>query len=198
MCDHESDARLAARLMARARRGRTEAAVHTWTTIVSLPLCAALTAAGLVLSWFTWRRRGARRGIRLAAWSLLPLALYLTGAVPMLWRVGSAIATFAEGFVFSPKTWAGLALFALALVIFVVSGGLPVLSGGKRRAGKAELKRGAAADGAPPAAGEGTRAIAKPPATAAKPAKAGKQGKGDADGGLDDDVMEILRRRGIS
>jgi hypothetical protein len=175
-----------------------EAAVHTWTTIVSLPLCAALTAAGLVLSWFTWRRRGARRGIRLAAWSLLPLAVYLTGAVPMLWRVGSAIATFAEGFVFSPKTWAGLALFAVALVVFVVSGGLPLVSGRKRRGGQAELKRDAATDGARPVAGEGPRAIAKPPATVAKPVKAGKQGKAGADDGLDDDVMEILRRRGIS
>jgi hypothetical protein len=176
-----------------------EAAVHTWTTIVSLPLCAALTAAGLVMSWFTWRRRGARPGVRLAAWSLLPLAVYLTGAVPMLWRVGSAIANFAAGFVFSPKTWAGLALFAVALVIFVVSGGLPVLSSGKKRARrKAELKREAAADGARPVAAEGARAIAKPPATAAKPVKAGKQGKGSDDDGLDDDVMEILRRRGIS
>ena len=45
--------------------------MHTWTTIVSLPLCAALTAVGLALSWLTWRRKGARRGIRAAAWSLL-------------------------------------------------------------------------------------------------------------------------------
>jgi hypothetical protein len=175
-----------------------EAAVHTWTTIVSLPLCAALTAAGLVLSWFTWRRRGARRGIRVAAWSLLPLAIYLTGAVPMLWRVGSAIAVFAEGFVFSPKTWAGLALFAVALVVFVVSGGLPLLSSAKKRARKAELKREAATDGARPVASESTRAIAKPSAAPAKPVKAGKQGKRGDDDGLDDDVMEILRRRGIS
>jgi hypothetical protein len=175
--------------------------VHTWTTIVSLPLCAALTAAGLVLSWFTWRRRGARPGIRAAAWSLLPLALWLTGAVPMLWRVGSAIATFAEGFVFSPKTWAGLALFAVALVIFVVSGGLPLLSSGKRRARKKELKQRAASGAAAPAVtGTGDRAVAQvgagKPAKPAKPAKTGK-GAGDDDG-LDDDVMEILRRRGIN
>jgi hypothetical protein len=175
-----------------------EAAVHTWTTIVSLPLCAALTAAGLVLSWFTWRRRGARRGIRAAAWSVLPLALWLTGAVPMLWRVGSAIATFAEGFVFSPKTWAGLALFAVALVVFVVSGGLPLLSSGKTRARKKELKQQASGGAAAPAAtGTGNRAVAQ--VGAAKPAKPVKTGKGAGDGGgLDDDIMEILRRRGIN
>jgi len=172
--------------------------VHTWTTIVSLPLCAALTAAGLVLSWFTWRRRGARSGIRAAAWSLLPLALWLTGAVPMLWRVGSAIAIFAEGFVFSPKTYAGLILFALAAVILVVSGGIPMLSSKKRRARKKELRQQRAAGQAPAATGTGGRAVAQveapKPGKAAKPAKAGKGG----DDGLDDDVMEILRRRGIS
>ena len=172
--------------------------MHTWTTIVSLPLCAALTAVGLVLSWFTWRRRGARSGIRGVAWSLLPLALYLTGAVPLLWRVGSAIATFAEGFVFSPRTYAGVILFVLAVVIFVVSGGIPVLSSRKRRARKKELRQQAAADGAGPAVtgtGTGGRAVAQ--VGAAKPGRPAKAGKRDDDG-LDDDVAEILRRRGIS
>ena len=171
--------------------------MHTWTTIVSLPLCAALTGVGLVLSWFTWRRRGARRGIRAVAWSLLPLALWLTGAIPMLWRLGSAIATFAEGFVFSPKTYAGLILFALAAVIFVVSGGIPLLSPKRRRARQKELKQQAGGR-AGPAATETGRAVAQvgaaKPGKTAKPVKAGK---GDDDG-LDDDVMEILRRRGIS
>ena len=170
--------------------------MHTWTTIVSLPLCAALTAAGLVLSWLAWRRRGARSGIRGVAWSLLPLALYLTGAVPLLWRVGSAIATFAEGFVFSPRTYAGVILFVLAAVIFVVSGGIPVLSSRKRRARKKELRQQAAADGAGAAVtGAGGRAVAQ--VGAAKPGRPAKAGKRDDDG-LDDDVAEILRRRGIS
>jgi hypothetical protein len=183
-----------------------EAAVHTWTTIVSLPLCAALTAAGLALSWLIWRRRGARRGIRAAAWSLLPLALYLTGAVPMLWRVGSAIANFAQGFVFSPKTWAGLSLFGLAAVILLVSGGIPLLTSARKRARKKELKQASQGTQATTAggalavtAGRGDRAATD--ATSAAPAKvaAAKRGKGGSadDDGLDADVAEILRRRGI-
>jgi hypothetical protein len=87
-------------------------------------------------------------------------------------------------------------LLALALVIFVVSGGIPLLSSRKRRARKKELKRQGTADGEPAAAtGPGSRAVAQ--VGAAKPAKQARPGKGDDDG-LDDDVMEILRRRGIS
>ena len=46
-----------------------------------LPLCAGLTVVGCILSWVAWRRRGAGAGLRGIAWSLLPVAAYLTGAV---------------------------------------------------------------------------------------------------------------------
>jgi hypothetical protein len=171
--------------------------MHTWTTIVSLPLCAALTAAGLALSWLTWRRKGARRGIRAAAWSLLPLAAYLTGVVPMLWRVGSAIANFAQGFVFSSKTWAGLILFALSAVIFLTSGGIPRLSR-KNRASKKAVNQQPADGGKAVTPGQGNRAVAQVGAAkTAKPAKPGKGGSAD-DEGLDPEVSAILRRHGIS
>jgi membrane protein implicated in regulation of membrane protease activity len=171
--------------------------MHTWTTIVSLPLCAALTAAGLALSWLTWRRKGPRRGIRVAAWSLLPLAAYLTGAVPMLWRVGSAIANFAQGFVFSARTWAGLTLFILSAVIFLTSGGLPRVSK-RKRADKKEVKQQSADDRGAVTPGQGNRAVAQ--VGAAKTAKAAKPGKGGSgdDDGLDPEVSAILRRHGIS
>lgn len=169
--------------------------MNTWNSIAWFPICVGLTAAGLVLSWLTFRRKGMRRGIRAAAWSLLPLALYLTGSILLVGRIGSAIVQFSSAFVFSPKTYAGVILFVLAAVIFVVSGGIPLLSSKKRRARKKELKRQAAADGPGPAATEtGSRAVAQ--VGAAKPAKPAKAGK--SDDGLDDDVMEILRRRGIS
>ena len=172
--------------------------MHTWTTIVSLPLCAALTAAGLALSWLTWRRKGVRRGIRAAAWSLLPLAAYLTGAVPMLWRVGSAIANFAQGFVFSPRTWAGVILFCLSALIFLTSGGIPRLSRKKRRASKKAVNQEPADTGKAVTPGQGNRAVAQVGAAkTAKPAKQGKGGSGDDDG-LDPEVSAILRRHGIS
>jgi hypothetical protein len=174
--------------------------MNTWNSIAWFPICVGLTAIGLVLSWFAFRRRGLRSGIRGVAWSLIPLALYLTGSILLVGRIGSAIVQFASAFVFSPKTYAGVILLALALVIFVVSGGIPLLSSRKRRAKKKELKQEGAAGGQPPAAtGSGSRAVAQVGAPKpAKPAKQAKPGQSGADDGLDDDVMEILRRRGIS
>jgi hypothetical protein len=173
--------------------------MNTWNSIAWFPLCVGLTGVGLVLSWFTWRRKGARRGIQGVAWSLLPLALYLTGAIELVGRIGSAIVQFASSFVFSPKTWAGVALFVLVAVIFLTFGGMPLLAGKKRRARKKELQQQSAAGGAPSVpAGSPTRAVAQ--AGAGKPAKQAKPAKGGAadDDGLDADVAEILRRRGIT
>jgi membrane protein implicated in regulation of membrane protease activity len=182
--------------------------MNTWNSIAWFPLCIGLTGAGLVLSWFTWRRKGVRRGIRAVAWSLLPLALYLTGSILLVGRIGSAIVQFASSFVFSPKTWAGVILFVLAAVIFLTFGGFPSLSR-KKRARKKELKQESAASGGkqPVTAGTGTRAVAEvgaakaaEPAKAAKqPAKAAKRGQGAGDeAGLDPEVAAILRRHGIS
>src|SRR6266581_1353398 len=157
--------------------------MNTWNSIAWFPLCVGLTAAGLVYSWFTWRRRGVRRGIRATAWSVLPLAAYLTGAILLIGRIGSAIVQFAGSFVFSPKTWAGVALFGLSVLLFLTSGGMPKLSSGKKRARKKEEAKQAAAGAGSGVAvpdGRGIRA-ADVTAGAARPAKAAK-GKGADDG----------------
>jgi hypothetical protein len=173
--------------------------MNTWNSIAWFPICVGLSAAGLVLSWFTWRRKGFRRGIRAVAWSLLPLALYLTGSILLVGRIGSAIVQFASSFVFSPKTWAGVTLFILAAVILLASGGIPLLSRGRKRAGKAAKKEVAQQPAAGPAvtSGHGSRTV--PELAAGQPAKPAKRGKADADGdGLDPEVTAILRRHGIS
>src|SRR6266498_3458730 len=89
------------------------------------PLCAGLTGIGLVASWLAWRRRGVAAGLRGAAWSLLPLAAYLTGAVEMLWRIGTAVADWVAGFVFSPRVWSGVIVVGLAVLLYLVSGAPP-------------------------------------------------------------------------
>ena len=94
----------------------------SYSQIEWLPLCGGLTILGLIVSWVVWRRRGAGAGLRWVAWSLLPMAAYLTHAVRMLWQIGSAIGNFAASFIFSPQVWAGVALTGLAIVLFVVSG----------------------------------------------------------------------------
>jgi hypothetical protein len=174
--------------------------MNTWNNIAWFPLCAGLTAVGLVLSWFAMRRRGVRSGIRGVAWSLLPMALYLTGSILLVGRIGSAIVQFASSFVFSPKTWAGVVLFVLSAGIFLTFGGIPSLSR-KKRARKKELKQDAATDGKQQVtSGSGSRAVAElGAAKPAKPAKAAKRGQdGGDDDGLDPEVSAILRRHGIS
>ena len=153
-------------------------------------ICGGLTVAGLVLSYFRWRRKGPRSGFRLAAWSLLPLAAYLTGTVTLISRISSAIAHFGGSFVFSTKTWAGLVLAGLAVVMLLTSGGIPLTS--RRKARKA------AQAGARPAAarGGGAGRDALGPGSSGT-AKKGKPGAAPEDDDLAD-VQEILRRRGIS
>jgi len=158
---------------------------------VDFVICGGLTAAGLVLSYFRWRRRGARSGIRLAAWSLLPLAAYLTGTVTLITRISSAVTRFAGSFVFSTKTWSGVVLAGVAVALLLASGGIPLLSG-RRRARKAT----ASPDSGPAAVPPGGRRQLGPGT-----GKVAKQGKRGATAEADDDlkdVEEILRRRGIS
>ena len=135
--------------------------MSTYDKIAWLPLCGGLTGLGLVLSYLAMRRRGIGAGLRWAAWSLLPIAAYLTGSIEMFWKMGVAIGDFAKGFAFSPRVWSGIALAGLAVVLFVVSGPLR-----RRGVGRGEDKQatesGPRHPGAEPGSG-GPRAAGHPP-----------------------------------
>ena len=166
--------------------------MSTYDQIVSLPLCAGLTGLGLVLSYLVMRRRGVGSGLRGAAWSLLPLAAYLTGSVKMFWKIGVAIADFAKGFVFSTEVWSGIAVAGLAALLFVVSGPL------RRR----RVKRGQDPKPVGTAATAGREIAPRTaPATMATTQTPAKARKGKPAAGDDDDlgdVEDILRRHGIT
>ncbi len=173
--------------------------MSTYDKIAWLPLCGGLTGLGLVLSFFVMRRRGMGSGLRWAAWSLLPLAAYLTGSIEMFWKMGVAIGDFAKGFVFSPRVWSGIALAGLAVVLFIVSGPMRRRQV-KRGEDKPAAERGASARGTLPASAGGAQMATRPTATvpAAAPAK-GRKGKNAADDDDDlGDVADILRRHGIT
>ena len=158
--------------------------MSTYNSISWLPLAGGLTLLGLILSWIAWRRRGAAAGLRGVAWSLLPLAAYLTGAIKMIWQMGAAIGDFASSFVFSPRVWAGVIVAGAAGVLFVVSAGL-------RRARRG--KPGGTGQPAVKAAKPGTPGQPAQPGKALKPAS-------KKNSGLDDDLgdaAEVLRRMGI-
>jgi len=159
--------------------------VGTWLSIATGTTCLIVTIVGLILSFIAWRKKGLRSGLRGVAWSLLPIVMYLTGAIRLVGRLGSAIVAFAGSFVFSPKAWLGVILAAVALLCFLISGGIPLL-GGTRRRNKARRQRSrdskgyGGADAAP----------------AAPSARQQPQVPAASDDDLSD-VQEILRRRGI-
>jgi heme exporter protein D len=182
--------------------------VSTYNQIAWLPLCAGLTGLGLVLSYLAMRRRGVGAGLRGVAWSLLPLAAYLTGSIEMFWKMGVAVGDFAKGFVFSTRVWSGIAVAGLALVLFVVSGTLR-----RRRVEQGQDKRatGSGAGGArtlpanraPATGGQlATRPGATAPASgspAQAPRNAARKGRNVSDDDDDmKDIEDILRRHGIT
>ena len=87
-----------------------------------LPFCAGLTLLGLIGSWAAFRRRGVTAGVRGVAWALLPVSLYLTGLLELLWDVAKAAVDFVTALVFSPSVWAGVALLGVSVVMFVLTG----------------------------------------------------------------------------
>jgi hypothetical protein len=158
--------------------------VHSWLSFATSgwagPVFIAVTVAGLILSGIAWRKKGARSGIRGIAWSLLPIAAWLTHALPLIGRIVSAIVQFAGAVVLSPRVWLGAILVGVSAVLFLVSGGIPLVRWGKRhKEKKAE----------PP--GSGQVAVTAPKA----------RGKASAAADDDDDlgdVRDILKRHGIN
>jgi hypothetical protein len=160
----------------------------SYDEIAWFPLCLTLSLLGAVAAVLVTRRRGVVPGARLLAWAMLPMALYLIGAVALVWRIGTAITRFVTGFAFSPKTWSGVVLLVVAVVLFAVTGAL------RRRGIGTRTTPGAKAEvtGATAAVPGGKAPTARRPVGAAKaPAK-----KSDDLSGFED-VEEILRRRGI-
>jgi hypothetical protein len=183
--------------------------MSTYDKIAWLPLCGGLTGLGLVLSYLAMRRRGIGSGLRGAAWSLLPIAAYLTGSIEMFWKMGVAIGDFAKGFVFSPRVWSGIALAGLAVVLLVVSGPLRRRRAETGRAEKGGVEKGrdkpAAESGSVTAgslpAARGGQLATRPDQVAPAPAKAPARGRKARPADDDDDlgdVADILKRHGIT
>ncbi|GLF96344.1 hypothetical protein [Streptomyces yaizuensis] len=75
--------------------------------MIAETICAAASAAGLGIAGITAYRKRFRAAARIAAYSLVPLGLVLTGAVQ--WAVDTA---------FSPTAWIGFGLLGGAWALF--------------------------------------------------------------------------------
>jgi hypothetical protein len=169
--------------------------VPDFNDLTLLPFCVGLTLLGLIGSWAAWRRRGLASGVRGVAWSLLPVSLYLTGLLELIWDVVRSVSSWITHLIFSPTVWAGVALFGVSVVLYVVSG---LAKGRGEKAPKTQPASRPASD----AIGELTASGPAPasagrPAKTPKPAKAPKAGKGQESSEFDE-IEDILKRHGIN
>ncbi|WP_151774839.1 hypothetical protein [Streptomyces abyssomicinicus] len=140
-------------------------------------ICSAVSAAGLGIAAVTAFRRRFLTAARIAAYSLVPLGLVLTGVVA--WAADTA---------FSPKAWAGFGLLGGAWLLFLITRSVE-----RRRLRRAE---------APAADGQRRQpaATAAPERRSVGPApETGRRAPAAGSGDQDDfsDIEAILKKHGI-
>ncbi|WP_367131786.1 MULTISPECIES: hypothetical protein [Streptomyces] len=143
-------------------------------------ICAAASAAGLGIAALTAYRKRFLAATRIAAFSLVPIGLVLTGIVDWL-----------TGVVFKPSVWAGFGVLALSALLFMVSrvAERRRIGGGRKepKAAEAAARRDAMAPGASaPSLGPG-RGASRPQGKAKK----------SSDGEDFSDIEAILKKHGI-
>ncbi len=145
-------------------------------------LAFVLAALGAGWTYVSFQRRGITAGVRGIAWTLLPVAAWLTGTLELAGDIVADVGHWASRLVFSPVVWIGIVLAGISVVL------LGATSLVRRRA----VGPAAGGEDAGALAQERTRASRK------RPAEVGSRPAPDAGTGLDDDVSEILRKHGIS
>ncbi|WP_310963325.1 hypothetical protein [Nocardioides terrisoli] len=137
-------------------------------------LACALSALGAVLTYLAWQRRGPRAALRGVAWTLLPVAAWLTGTLRLATEVIGDVGDWAARVVFSPAVWLGICLAGVSAVLFGVSGALRRRAGGRPARGDRRATR----------PGKERRSVARRP-------------EGPADDDMDE-ISAILKKHGIS
>ncbi|MGC9499378.1 hypothetical protein [Streptomyces sp. WG7] len=149
--------------------------------MIAETVCSAVSAAGLGIAAITAYRRRFLTAARIAAYSLVPIGLVMTGVVE--WLADTA---------FSPVAWAGFAVLGVSWLLFTTTRTVERRRGGTRKERK-EARAAARRDAVAPAASEpslgpGTRPTPRP---ASRPANTSR--------GEDDfsDIEAILKKHGI-
>lgn len=156
--------------------------------MLTVTVCAALSAAGLAVSFLTAYRRRFVAATRLAALSLVPIGLAMAGLIGLGGKIVRAFSSWAADLVFKPTVWAGFAVLALAVVLYLIA-----------RFAQAR-SAGAPAPAAEPGASAPAGRQSAPAPTAAPPAVRSGRGKAPAQqSGTEDfsDIEAILKKHGI-
>jgi hypothetical protein len=150
-------------------------------------ICSAASAAGLGIAAVTAYRKRFLAATRIAAYSLVPIGLVLTGVVEWV-----------SGIAFKPSVWIGFGVLGLAWLLFMTTRTVERRSGttrAERRAARAAERNEAGAPGASaPSLGAGSQA--RPAAAAAAP-KPKKKQEAAAPGDDFSDIEAILKKHGI-
>ncbi|WP_435224935.1 hypothetical protein [Streptomyces sp. Tue6028] len=147
--------------------------------MIAETVCSAVAAAGLGIAAVTAHRKRFLSAARIAAYSLVPLGLVMTGVVG--WLADTA---------FSPTAWAGFAVLGVSWLLFMTTRAVERRGGGtrkERKAAKAAQRDAVAPAASAPSLAPSTRPAGRP---AAKPA---------AGSSSDDfsDIEAILKKHGI-
>lgn len=154
--------------------------------MIAETVCSAVSAAGLGIAVVTAYRKRFLAAARIAAYSLVPVGLVMTGVVG--WLADTA---------FSPTAWAGFGVLGGAWLLFTTTRAVERRSGGSRKERKAaQATQATQREAVTPAAsapslGQGRGKASRP---AAQPAAKPRSG-----GAGDDfsDIEAILKKRGI-
>src|ERR1700755_487932 len=84
-------------------------------------LALTLTIIGGALSWVAWKRRGLAAGVRGLAWTLIPIAAWLTGTLKLAVNILNDVTDWAARLVFSPAVWAGIIVAGASGALFLAS-----------------------------------------------------------------------------
>ncbi|WNM36668.1 hypothetical protein RKE30_28360 [Streptomyces sp. Li-HN-5-11] len=153
--------------------------------MIAETICSAVSAAGLGIAAVTAYRKRFLAAARIAAYSLVPVALVMTGIVG--WLADTA---------FSPTAWAGFVLLGGAWLLFATTRAVERRRGGTRKERRAAA-RAAREDAVAPAAsapslGPAARQSGPPATRPAAPPAAAPRGQDDFS-----DIEAILKKHGI-
>ncbi|MBM7058291.1 MULTISPECIES: hypothetical protein [Streptomyces] len=148
-------------------------------------ICSAVSAAGLGIAAVTAYRKRFLTATRIAAYSLVPIGLVLTGVVE--WVAGIA---------FKPSVWLGFGVLGLSWLLFMTTRAVERRSGttrAERKAARAAGRNEAVAPAASaPSLGAGGAA-----STAQPQSKPKKKQEAAAPGDDFSDIEAILKKHGI-
>ncbi len=177
--------------------------------MLTITVCAALSAAGLAVALLTAYRRRFVAATRIAAFALVPVGLAMAGLIALAGEIGTAVGGWAADLVLDPAVWAGFGVLAVAVVLYVTARvaagrgkgteGAGRLSRRERRAAARAERRQAEAAPEASQASAGALGAGAAEASDGRKKKATPAGPG-GDGRKDDDFSDIeaiLKKHGI-